>query len=90
MVAVGGMGTLGGPVLGAVLLSLLPEALRDLAALRMVVFGALLMLIMWLRPQGLLGGVPLLRGLWPSLGSRLFGKEDRSGVRGAAYRSEPQ
>jgi branched-chain amino acid transport system permease protein len=90
MVAVGGMGTLAGPVVGAVLLSLLPEMLRDLAALRMVVFGALLMLIMWLRPQGLLGGVPVFRGIGPSLGSRLFGKGGRSGVRGAAYRSEPQ
>ncbi len=56
MVAVGGMGTTAGPIVGAALLTLLPEALRDLAAFRMVLYGVLLMLVIWLRPQGIMGG----------------------------------
>ncbi|MDI3341009.1 MAG: branched-chain amino acid ABC transporter ATP-binding protein/permease [Sphaerobacter sp.] len=63
MVAVGGLGTTWGPVAGAILLTLLPELLRGLAELRMVVYGGLLMLVVWLRPQGLLGAGGLRRGL---------------------------
>jgi len=63
MVAVGGMGTTWGPVVGAALLTLLPEVLRDFAELRMVIYGALLMLVVWLRPQGLLGRGPSRWGL---------------------------
>src|SRR5690349_18655535 len=39
MVIVGGMGTLIGPVWGAILLTLLPELLRGIGDLRLVVFG---------------------------------------------------
>ncbi len=56
MVAIGGMGTTAGPIVGAILLTLLPEALRGLDALRMVIYGALLMLSIRLRPEGLMGG----------------------------------
>lgn len=64
MVAVGGIATIPGPIVGAVLLALLPELLRGLADLRMVLYGVLLMLVIWLRPQGLLGsGALLARGL---------------------------
>jgi branched-chain amino acid transport system permease protein len=58
MVAIGGIGTLAGPIVGAVLLTLLPEALRDLAAFRMVLYGILLILVIGLRPRGLVGGWP--------------------------------
>jgi branched-chain amino acid transport system permease protein len=56
MVAIGGMATMSGPIVGAVLLTLLPEALRDLAAFRMVLYGILLMTVIGLRPQGLVAG----------------------------------
>jgi branched-chain amino acid transport system permease protein len=63
MVVVGGAATVRGPVLGAVLLTVLPEAIRfiDLpvvvmAPLQGVMFTALVMLFVILRPQGLLGG----------------------------------
>lgn len=62
MVMLGGAGTLYGPVLGAVILILLPEALRFMpapagvaAASRQLVYGMLLVAIVFLRPQGLLG-----------------------------------
>jgi len=72
MVVLGGMGNIPGVILGAVLLSLTPEVLRDLVNplqdqllgerivnpddLRMLVFAVALILIMLLRPEG----------LWPS------------------------
>jgi branched-chain amino acid transport system permease protein len=53
MVIVGGMGTLIGPVWGAILLTLLPELLRDIGDLRLVVYGAALTLVVLFMPGGL-------------------------------------
>ena len=61
MVVLGGMGSLSGSVVGAVLVTILPEALRPLQAytggvdLRMVIYSLILILLMILRPQGLFG-----------------------------------
>lgn len=55
MVVLGGMGSLFGAILGAFLLTLLPELLRGLDLYRMLIFGALLVLMMIALPQGLLG-----------------------------------
>ncbi|MBI3803888.1 MAG: branched-chain amino acid ABC transporter permease [Nitrospirae bacterium] len=55
MVVLGGMGSLPGAILGAFLLTLLPELLRGLASYRMLIFGAALVIMMVFRPQGLLG-----------------------------------
>ncbi|MTV49949.1 branched-chain amino acid ABC transporter permease [Heliobacillus mobilis] len=57
MVILGGMRSLPGVVFGAVVLTLLPEVLREAAEYRMIVFGGILMLTMLLRPQGIFGGV---------------------------------
>ena len=55
VVIVGGMGTMRGMFLGAILLIWLPEASRFLMEYRFVVYGLLLILMMRFRPQGLLG-----------------------------------
>ncbi|MDC4223598.1 MAG: hypothetical protein MPW15_05040 [Candidatus Manganitrophus sp.] len=55
MVVLGGMGSLPGAILGAFLLTVLPEILRELANYRMLIFGAALVVMMIFRPQGLLG-----------------------------------
>lgn len=60
MVVLGGLGSISGAVLAAVILSVLPEALRDLAAYRLIIYALLLILIMILRPQGLFG----VREVW--------------------------
>ncbi|MEU4828644.1 branched-chain amino acid ABC transporter permease [Actinomadura sp. NPDC023710] len=52
-VVLGGMGSTPGVVLGAVVISLLPEMLRGLADYRFFVFGVLLIAMMISRPQGL-------------------------------------
>lgn len=55
MVLAGGIGTLGGGALGALLLTLLPEMMRFLQDYRMVLYGlALVALIIYL-PNGLIG-----------------------------------
>ena len=53
MVVVGGMGTLIGPVAGAILLTILPELLRDVGDLRLVVYGLALTLVVLFMPGGL-------------------------------------
>lgn len=53
-VVLGGMGTIGGVILGAVLLKLMPEKLRFVNDYRLLLFGLLLVLMMRFRPEGLL------------------------------------
>ena len=55
MVIVGGMGSIFGVIISAVLLTILPEALRSIAEYRMVIYSLLLVIIMISRPQGLFG-----------------------------------
>ena len=57
MVVLGGMGSIPGIILGALLLVGLPEVFRDFQDYRMLAFGAALVLMMVFRPQGLLGTV---------------------------------
>jgi branched-chain amino acid transport system permease protein len=54
MVVLGGMGSIAGIILGAVLLITLPEIFRDFQDYRMLAFGAALIVMMVFRPQGLL------------------------------------
>ncbi len=53
VVVVGGMGSIPGTLLGAFIIKGLPELLRDLENYRMVVFGALLIVMMIIRPEGI-------------------------------------
>src|ERR1700694_724581 len=53
MVVVGGMGTLSGPVWGAILLTVLPELLRGIGDLRLVVYGVALTLVVLFMPGGI-------------------------------------
>ena len=57
MVVLGGMGSIPGIILGALLLITLPEIFRDFQDYRMLAFGVALVLMMVFRPQGLLGTV---------------------------------
>ena len=55
MVLVGGQGTLLGPIVGAGFLTILPEFFRGLAQYRLVIFGAAILITMYIRPQGIAG-----------------------------------
>ncbi len=56
LIIVGGMGSLPGVVVGALVIIGLPELLREFAEYRMLMFGALLIVMMLARPEG----------FWPS------------------------
>ena len=60
MVILGGLGNIAGVIAGAVLLSILPEFLREYGAYRMMSYGLILILLMALRPQGIIGGLGFL------------------------------
>jgi branched-chain amino acid transport system permease protein len=52
-VVLGGMGTIGGPILGASLLYLIPKKLEFVQQYQLLAFGVALILMMRLRPEGL-------------------------------------
>lgn len=59
MIIVGGLGNLTGSVVGAILLTTLPELLRPLMVWRQVIYGALLVVVILGKPSGILGNVNL-------------------------------
>jgi branched-chain amino acid transport system permease protein len=61
MIVVGGLGSIEGSILGAILITVVLEAFRSLSEFRLVGFSILLVLVMLYRPQGLMGTVQLLR-----------------------------
>jgi branched-chain amino acid transport system permease protein len=60
-VVLGGLGTLWGPVIGALVFFLIPELLADLQSWRMLIYGGLLLGLMLFAPHGLYGA---LRQAW--------------------------
>ena len=53
-VVLGGMGTVAGVFIGATILKLLPEKLRFISDYRLLIFGLLLILMMRVRPEGII------------------------------------
>src|SRR5215813_10369130 len=66
-VIVGGAGWTLAPVVGAAVIVVLPELIASLAEYRLLAFGALLLVVLWLAPEGVIG-----------LLSRLFLRIDRT------------
>jgi branched-chain amino acid transport system permease protein len=66
MVVLGGLGSVSGATLAAILLTLLPQWLLSLADYRMVIYALLLIVVMIVRPQGLFG----VREIWDYLPRR--------------------
>jgi branched-chain amino acid transport system permease protein len=55
MVVLGGIGNVAGSLVGACLLIIIPEFLREFSLYRMLIFGALMVAFMIFRPHGLVG-----------------------------------
>jgi branched-chain amino acid transport system permease protein len=59
MIILGGLGSITGSIIGAVVLTLFPEALRffgeNIAQLRMTIYSLLLIVLMLWRPTGIFG-----------------------------------
>lgn len=85
MVTLGGLGSITGSVLAAVLLTILSEALRAVGELRMIIYSALLILLMLFRPQGIMGtrefSVDWIKKLIKKPSQKVRG--DKSGVAGS-------
>jgi branched-chain amino acid transport system permease protein len=73
IVMIGGLGSLLGSILGAVLLTGAPELLRNFPGLEEIVFSLMLVLVLFFMPKGL-GG--LAARYFPLTRERLFRKED--------------
>lgn len=66
MVVLGGLGSISGAALAAIVLTILPEALRGVDEYRMIIYALALIIMMIVRPQGLFG----LREIWDFLPRR--------------------
>jgi branched-chain amino acid transport system permease protein len=77
-VVLGGMGSTPGVVVGALIISLLPELLRGAENWRYLVFGVLLIVVMIFRPQG----------IWPHRVEEKPSRIEKSRVREAAAAKE--
>lgn len=62
ILAIGGMGSLGGAVVGAILLTLLPQWLRAFGAYDNLIYGVLVVVVIMVLPGGIWGGLQGLRG----------------------------
>ena len=63
IIILGGMGSIPGVIVGAFVLIGLPELLREFAEYRLLVYGAVLVAMMLLRPEGLIPNVGRRREL---------------------------
>ena len=77
MVIFGGMGSITGSVLGTVLLCALPELLRAVGDWRLVMYGLAVIVIMIVRPKGLMGGKELPVGRICRAVGRVFTKKKK-------------
>jgi branched-chain amino acid transport system permease protein len=71
MVIVGGIGTLIGPVWGAILLTVLPEVLRGFGDFRLVLYGVALTLAVLFMPGGMMQAAQVFRAQFAFLRSKL-------------------
>lgn len=62
MVVLGGVGSIPGVIVGAVILTAMPELLRDISTYRYAIYGLMLILMMIIRPQGMISSSSRRRG----------------------------
>lgn len=82
VVVLGGLGSMSGCLLGTTILTLVTELFRPVSKYRMLIYGLVLVLVMILRPEGIMG----TNELTPEYLKKLFGSEKqgkKSADRGA-------
>ena len=72
IVVIGGMGSISGVVIGAVILTILPELFREFSEYRMIAYALALIIVMLVRPQGIMGVKELWEtGWWRRLAAKV-------------------
>ncbi|MDB5962381.1 MAG: transporter [Massilia sp.] len=71
VVIVGGAGSVAGPLVGAIIVGILPELLSDMADYRLLFFGALLLVVLWVAPDGVVGALRGIAQRWRSANAAL-------------------
>ena len=66
VVMLGGAGSVAGPLVGAVIVGLLPELLAGMEEYRLLFFGVLLLVVLWAAPDGVAGLLRRLKAGLPS------------------------
>lgn len=74
MVVLGGLGSISGSILAAILLAVISTLLQSFSEIRMILYALILIVIMIFRPQGLLGSKEISLSVFNRLG-RLFAFE---------------
>lgn len=89
MVVVGGVGTIMGPVVGAILLEIMPQALSFLhlpaaiaGPLQGIMFTGLVLVFLFLKPNGVLGKLTVLRAAVDDDDSDIVAAESKRAVEG--------
>lgn len=85
MVVLGGLGSISGSVISAMVLTVIPEMLQTFASWKMIIYSLLLVIVMIFRPSGLMGdkefSVFKLKKLFHGINKKEFdtggGKDDR-------------
>jgi len=77
IVVLGGMGSISGSILAAILLALISTFLQSFPEVRMVFYSLLLVVIMIFRPQGLMGSKEISLSVFSKLGSYFTSKKGR-------------
>lgn len=85
MVVFGGMGSLTGSILSAIVLTILPEALRAFSDYRMLAYSVVLVVFMIFRPQGIFGSWEFSL---PKLINHIIYRNGRGGAAKAAIAAE--
>ncbi|HCA40737.1 MAG TPA: branched-chain amino acid ABC transporter permease [Aminobacterium sp.] len=75
VVVFGGLGSMTGTLVGTVVITLVTELFRPISQYRMLIYGAVLVVIMVLRPEGIMGG---LNG--EDLTRKFFRRKDHGGT----------
>jgi branched-chain amino acid transport system permease protein len=71
-VVLGGMGSLSGSVIGAAILAIISTYLQRFPEIRMIIYALILIVIMLLRPQGIMGSKELSLKLFSGITHKKF------------------
>ncbi|MDR2387117.1 MAG: high-affinity branched-chain amino acid ABC transporter permease LivM [Deltaproteobacteria bacterium] len=89
IVVLGGMGSIPGVILGAIVITALPEQLRFFSQYRMLLFGALMVLMMVFRPEGLIKSTRVVHMHTLKNGNGQGGKTKLEALSGAPPEKSP-